>query len=257
MSDLERIQFVLLGIQDLIDNLGSKEIAVYQSDKGTPVTDADLFINDFLQKHLPKDDEGWLSEETLDDLVRLEKRKVWIVDPIDGTRGLLYGLPEWVVSIGLFDNGLLVAAGILNPSTRSLYLGSKDVAPTLNGNPIFLSKCTNLSEATVAFSRSDLWQGYGHILKNAPFRLVAIGSIAYKLALVASGYVDAAISLSPKNEWDTAAGVHLIETLGGSVKDLDDCELKFNSQDTLQNGIIAGTKNIVDQLFSYIQKIES
>ena len=179
------------------------------------------------------------------------------MDPIDGTRGLIYGLPEWVVSIGLFDNGSLIAAGILNPSTRSIYLGSRNVAPTLNGNPIFLSKCTNLSEATVAISRSDFWQGYGRRLENAPFRLVAIGSIAYKLALVASGYVDAAISLSPKNEWDIAAGVHLIETLGGCVKDLDACPLKFNSQNTLQNGVVAGSKGIVEQLFSYMQKIDS
>ena len=257
MRDLERIKSVLLGVQDLVDNLGSKEIAVYRSNKGSPVTDADHIINDFLQKNLPEGCDGWLSEETLDDLVRLEKRKVWIVDPIDGTRGLIYGLPEWVVSIGLFDNGSLIAAGILNPSTRSLYLGSKDVAPTLNGDPIFLSECTNLSDATVAISRSDFWQGYGSVLENAPFRLVAIGSIAYKLALVASGYVDATVSLSPKNEWDIAAGVHLIEVLGGSVKDLDACALKFNSRNTLLNGIVAGTNDIVEQLFSYMQKIDS
>lgn len=255
MRDLERIKSVLEDVQDLIDNLGSKKIAVYQSSKGTPVTDADHMINDFLQKNLPEGNEGWLSEETFDDLIRLEKSKVWIVDPIDGTRGLIYGMPEWVVSIGLFDNGSLIAAGILNPSTRSLFLGSKDVAPTLNGQPIFLSKCTNLSEATVAISRSDLWQGYGHLLENAPFRLVAIGSIAYKLALVAAGYVDATISLSPKNEWDIAAGVHLIEILGGSVKDLDRCELNFNSHNTLQNGVIAGTDGIVDQIFSYMEKM--
>src|ERR1700680_214080 len=80
-----------------------------------PVTEADRLANEVLRDVLVRDGEGWLSEESADDLTRLERTRVWVVDPIDGTREFVAGIPEWCISIGLIDNGQAIAGGICNP----------------------------------------------------------------------------------------------------------------------------------------------
>ena len=100
--------------------------AVAFDDKGggDPVTAADRALNELLRDLLPRADEGWLSEETVDDLSRLGKRRVWVVDPLDGTREFVAGIPQWSVSIGLVEDGQPVAGGVLNPATGEQFLGA-------------------------------------------------------------------------------------------------------------------------------------
>src|SRR6201987_2621181 len=85
-----------------------------------PVTEADRAVDAVLKKNLLRDGEGWLSEESVDDLSRLEKERVWVVDPLDGTREFVQGIPEFCVSIGYVENGVPVAGGICNPATNEL-----------------------------------------------------------------------------------------------------------------------------------------
>src|ERR1700739_3214813 len=91
-----------------------------------PVTEADRAVDAVLRQNLLRDGEGWLSEESADDLSRLDKRCVWVVDPLDGTREFVLGLPEFCVSIGFVENGTPVAGGIYNPATQETILGSID-----------------------------------------------------------------------------------------------------------------------------------
>ncbi len=83
-----------------------------------PVTEADRAIDTVLRQNLLRDGEGWLSEETVDDLSRLDKSRVWVVDPLDGTREFVQGIPEFCVSIAYVENGRPVAGGICNPATN-------------------------------------------------------------------------------------------------------------------------------------------
>src|SRR5262245_39915827 len=99
------------------------------------VTAADHAVNKLLLDILPQPGDGWVSEETAADLACLEKGRVWIVDPLDGTREFVEGIPEWCVSIGIVEEGQAVAGGILNPSTNELVLGSVETGVTLNGKP--------------------------------------------------------------------------------------------------------------------------
>src|SRR3984957_1132199 len=100
-----------------------------------PVTEADRAVDAVLRQNLLRDGEGWLSEETADNSSRLDKERVWIVDPLDGTREFVKGLPEFCVSIGFVENGSAVAGGIYNPATKETFLGSIETGVLYNGKP--------------------------------------------------------------------------------------------------------------------------
>src|ERR1700689_633716 len=100
-----------------------------------PVTEADRALGAVLRKELLRDGEGWLSEESVDDHARLEKSRVWVVDPLDGTREFVAGIPEFCVSIAMVENGRPVAGGICNPATKEVFLGSLDSGVLYNGKP--------------------------------------------------------------------------------------------------------------------------
>src|SRR5258708_36785061 len=100
-----------------------------------PVTEADRAVDATLREILLRDGEGWLSEETADNHSRLDKDRVWIVDPLDGTREFVKGLPEFCVSIGFAEKGKPVAGGIYNPATKETFLGAIDAAEFYNRQP--------------------------------------------------------------------------------------------------------------------------
>ena len=129
-DDLAKIEAALREAASAVSVFTPGSIEVELKQGGDPVTAADTAINDVLLKILPAEGEGWLSEETVDDPIRLEKERVWIVDPLDGTREFIQGIPEWSISIGLVENGKAVAGGILNPSTNELVLGSIETGVT-------------------------------------------------------------------------------------------------------------------------------
>jgi myo-inositol-1(or 4)-monophosphatase len=213
-----------------------------------PVTEADRAVNRVLRDVLLRDGEGWLSEESVDDFDRLEKSRVWIVDPLDGTLEFIAGIPEWCVSIGWIGHGRPVAGGIYNPVTRELFLGSLETGVTLNGSPVTASKKGSLSGAVVLASRSEVKRGEWDNFQNATFVVRPTGSVAYKLALVAAGLADATWTLSPKNEWDIAAGVALIESAGGFVQNLENSPLTFNRKSSLLSGLIAGGAGLREEI---------
>ena len=219
---------------------------------GDPVTKADRTVDTALRKLLPRDNEGWLSEETVDDLTRLDKQQVWIVDPLDGTKEFVAGIPEWCVSIAFAEAGKIVAAGICNPVTKQVFLASKEMGTTLNGRPVKISDCNDLPGTRILASRSEVKRGEWDRFADEPFTVVPTGSVAYKLALVAAGQADAIISLAPKNEWDIAAGVLLVEAAGGQVTTLDNRPLVFNQEHTLVNGLVAANPFLLGQLHKLI-----
>src|SRR6204780_3588411 len=109
-----------------------------------PVTEADRALDAVLRKELLRDGEGWLSEESVDDPIRLQRSRVWVVDPLDGTREFVKGIPEFCVSIGYVENGRPVAGGICNPATNGTIIGAMDCGVTYNGKPAKPSQRTTL-----------------------------------------------------------------------------------------------------------------
>ena len=178
------------------------------------VTAADRAISDQLRRILLMPGEGWLSEEDLDDKSRLSHDVVWIVDPLDGTREFVDGIPEWSISVGLVVEGIAVAGGVCNPATGEMFLGSLDQGVTYNNQPTKAALRTNLDGALVLASRQEYGRGEWSRFEGREFSIKPTGSVAYKLALVSAGLADATWTLSPKHEWDVAAGVALMNSVG-------------------------------------------
>ena len=224
----------------------------HTSDRG-PVTEADLVVNLILRQVLVRAGEGWLSEESVDDLQRLQKHRVWVVDPLDGTREFVAGIPEWCVSVGLVENGRAIAGGICNPTTREIFLGSLETGITYNGKRVWTSKKRDLAGALVLASRTEFERGDWERFQHTCLVIQPVGSVAYKLALVAAGLADATWSLTPKNEWDIAAGVALVEAAGGVVRSLENSSLAFNNKSVGVSGFVAGGPRLREELTSLIQ----
>lgn len=219
-----------------------------------PVTTGDYAVNNILQEefteHFPEI--GWLSEETRDNPDRLTKELVWIVDPIDGTKEFVSGIPEYAISVALVQRGKPVLGLILNPLKDELFTAIKGKGAKLNGKPIHVKK--KLSDRpTILASRSEIKRGEFEFFKDFA-EIIPTGSIAYKLALVAAGRADATFSLGPKNEWDIAAGCLIIEEAGGKTSDTYSQDFIFNQKDTLVNSILGTSEIASQQIFELIQK---
>ncbi len=218
-----------------------------------PVTEADRALDAVLRKELLRDGEGWLSEESVDDPIRLQRSRVWVVDPLDGTREFVMGLPEFCVSIGFVENGRPVAGGIYNPATDETFLGSIDSGVTYNGKPAQPSQRTTLDGALVLASRSEVKRGEWKPFENAAFKIRPMGSVAYKLALVSAGLADVTFTLTPKNEWDVVAGASLVQSAGAFVSTLDKAALTANHRDPLLSGLLASGPFLKDELLALVE----
>ena len=253
-EDLRRIAEALNAANEVLRRFSHETLTVEFKGKDDPVTAVDRAINQRLWHLLPREDEGWLSEETTDDPSRLEKRRVWIVDPLDGTREFLEGVPEWCISIGLVEEGRAVAGGICNPATGELFLGSLETGVSLNGKSTSPRECRVAEDAVVLASRSEMKRGEWQRFCNAPFTVRPMGSVAYKLACVAAGLADATWTFVPKHEWDVAAGVALVMAARGEVTTLDGVAPVFNRPVPLFEGLVAMSAVSHQLLTGYIQK---
>src|SRR5215831_9257130 len=251
---LGRIREALDAAVSVLASLVPGALRVHQISERGPVTQADLLVNEVLRQVLVRDGEGWLSEESADDLHRLKRHRVWVVDPLDGTREFVDGVPEWCVSVGLVENGRPIAGGICNPANGETFLGSPETGLLCNGKRVGVSQKRDLAGALVLASRTEFKRGEWESFQDTHLVIRPVGSVAYKLALVAAGLADATWTLTPKNEWDIAAGVALVEAAGGFVQDLESSSLTFNNQITLVSGLLAGGPHLRQQLTSLIQQ---
>ncbi len=253
-SDVDRIREALEQARVALQRFTPGEIDARRKSGDDPVTEADTTVDTLLRELLPQDGEGWLSEETTDDLSRLDCRRVWVVDPLDGTREFVTGIPEWCVSIGLVEDGAPIAGGILNPATGETIVGGRGLGVTLNGRPARVTERTTLQGATVLASRSEVkrgeWQGYREDL----FEIRPTGSVAYKLGLVAAGIVDATWTLTPKHEWDVAAGVALVLAAGGVIVAGSPEEARFNRARPKLSRLIATSPALLPEVEAEIAR---
>jgi len=236
---LQRIQSALEAGRSILSRFTPGEIETEYKAGHDPVTEADRSVDAALRKELLQPGEGWLSEESADDLSRLDKERVWVVDPLDGTREFVAGIPEFCVSVAMVQRGKPVAGGICNPATGQLIIGSLEAGVTLNGAPVQASQRGSLQGAVVHASRSEVKRGEWAQFDDAVFKVKAMGSVAYKLGLVAAGIADATFTLTPKHEWDVAAGAALVESAGGFVQTLEGQSLICNQRSPLLSGLVA------------------
>ena len=234
---------------NIIHSFYHSEYEVRMKGKGNPVTEADIAADNKLKEILTTEfpNYGWLSEETRDTPDRLTKKRVWVVDPIDGTKEFVEGIPNFVVSIGLVENGTPILGVIHNPINKDTYTATLGGGIFFNGKQSTISDKTNFSQISILNSRSEtrqgLWEPYILHFK----KLIPIGSIALKLAMVAANQTDMVASLKPKNEWDICAGHCLINEAGGTLLTNEGKRISYNNPKTLITpGLVAGNESVVN-----------
>jgi myo-inositol-1(or 4)-monophosphatase len=250
---LERIQAAIEASRAVFARFTPGAIETEYKIGHDPVTEADRALDAVLRKELVREDEGWLSEESVDDPIRLERSRVWVVDPLDGTREFVKGIPEFCVSIGFVENGRPVAGGIYNPATDETFLGSLETGVTYNGKPSKPSQKTSLEGALVLASRSEVKRGEWKAFEEKSLTIRPMGSVAYKLALVSVGLADITFTLTPKNEWDVVAGAALVVSAGGFVSTLEKTELTANRRDPLLSGLLASGPFLKEPLLALVE----
>lgn len=211
-----------------------------KADNAGPVTEADLEVDAALRSHLlaERPDYGWLSEETDDDKARLDMDRVFILDPIDGTRAFIAQEDSWAHALAVAERGVVTAAVVFLPVTGELFAAARGQGATLNGDPIRVSPQPQADGASMLtthrFMEPQNWPG-GVPQVRRSFR----PAIATRMALVAQGRYDALLTLRDAWEWDIAAGALLIEEAGGIVTDRLGNGLRFNAAFPKAKGVLA------------------
>lgn len=253
MNDvLARIDAALDAALAALKPFDQGRIASTRKSGGDPVTEADLAVDSVLRSELLRPGEGWLSEETADSPERLAASRVWIVDPLDGTREFVDGIPEWCVSVGYVVDGDPVAGGVAAPSRGLRITGAVGDGVVLKGgSPIEPSP--GLEGALVLASRSEVRRGEWEPVFYTPVSVRNMGSVALKLAMVGAGMADATWTLVPKNEWDVAGGAAIVRAAGGVTLDPEGGVVRFNRPDPLLTGFVATRKELADQVLELIK----
>jgi myo-inositol-1(or 4)-monophosphatase len=213
---------------------------VWEKGPEGPVSEADYEVDAFLRDHLraARPDYGWLSEETPDDPAQRAASRVFIVDPIDGTRAYIGGEATWAHSLAVVEDGHPTAAVVHLPVRRKTYAAARGHGATLNGEPVATADRAEVAGSTFLTSRASFdphhWKGAVPQVDRA-FR----PSLAYRLALVGEGRFDGMLTLRPTWEWDVAAGALIATEAGATVSDRHGRPLAFNNPDPRLDGVLA------------------
>lgn len=217
-----------------------RDPGVWEKDGGLgPVTEADLAVDRALAQRLraARPDYGWLSEETTDGPERLSRRRVFIVDPIDGTRAFVAGETGWCVALAVVEAGRPIAAAALFPALGVLYAAARGAGATRGDRPLRASACAALDGARVVANAAMLdpghWPG-GPPRVERRFR----ASMIHRLCRVGEGSEDAMLTFRKVWEWDAAAGALIAEEAGCVVTDGAGAPIRFNAESARHEGLI-------------------
>ena len=219
---------------------------------GSPVTEADLAIDQFLKEQLrnARPDYGWLSEESLDDADRLQARRTFIVDPIDGTVAFMKGRPHFTICAAIVEDGRPLCGVVLNPARSECFTAMRGHGAHMNGVPIRSSARVQIEGARLLGNRA-LFAGW------PPMVIENFSSIAYRVALVADGRFDAMISLTSKHDWDLAAADIILGEAGGRLVDQQGHALIYNRASAVQGATVAAGPALVGPLLAELREKNS
>lgn len=218
---------------------------LWHKDRGSPVTEADVAVDNFLKEHLSRTlpEAGWLSEETADNPERLGKSLVWIVDPIDGTRAFVGGHPDWAVCIALLSEGRPILGVVYAPAHEQLYEARHGAGAKRNGAALAVStrrgavgaRCAGPKPLIDAFARS-----LGAAVETVP----RIPSLALRLVRVAEGSVDVGLVSANSRDWDLAAADLILHEAGGLITDLNGLALRYNRPEPVHGELAAASAQL-------------
>jgi myo-inositol-1(or 4)-monophosphatase len=238
-------------LADTVRQAGALALSLFRTElkswtKGasSPVSEADIRVNDLIESRLRSatPEYGWLSEESADDEARLEKHLVWIVDPIDGTRGYLAGREDWCVSVALVDNAKPLLAAVFAPASDEFFFAVRGRGATCNDVPVYATSGTELDFSRVAGPKPLVErlssQRSGEIILHP-----RIGSLALRLCRVAQGSLDAAFAGGQSRDWDLAAANLIVQEANGSMTALSGDTILYNRREVTHGVLVAAGRD--------------
>jgi len=224
---------------------------------GSPVTNADIEVDSLLRIQLgaARPDYGWLSEETADDPARLERNRLFVVDPIDGTVAYIKGKPYWTVCIAVVEAGRPVAAVVHAPEMDETYAARIGAGASLNGAAIAPSR-TAVVEDMAMLGDAKMFAHPAWKQPWPPMRIETRNSIAYRICLVADGRFDAALALSAKSEWDLAAADLISDEAGACLTDHRGGTFSYNKPVPLMRSLISAAPDIHPLILERVRHID-
>ena len=212
----------------------------------------DAFLRETLLAQRP--DYGWLSEETADDLARRSRERVFVVDPIDGTRAFIEGADHWCVSLAVVEDGRPVVAALAAPARAELFTAVKGGGAWLHGRRLVISRQDGLLGAKLAGPRG--WLRTSAIQRTGAALQPHISALAYRLASVASAEIDAAIASPRANDWDLAASDLLVHEAGGMLTELNGSVPSYNLETSRHGALAAAGKALQPMLLASAAEAE-
>jgi myo-inositol-1(or 4)-monophosphatase len=237
-------------LRDTVREAGALALSLFRTElknwtKGasSPVSEADIRVNDLIEGRLRSatPDYGWLSEESADDEARLGKRLVWIVDPIDGTRGYLAGREDWCVSVALVEQASPVLAAVFAPASDEFFFAMRGQGATRNDVPVYATSGTELDFSRVAGPKPLVQR-----LSRSSDEVILhprIGSLALRLCRVAEGKLDAAFAGGQSRDWDLAAANLIVQEANGNMTALSGDAILYNRREVTHGVLVAAGRD--------------
>lgn len=215
-----------------------KDVKSWTKENASPVSEADIVVDRFLASSLlgARPTYGWLSEETVDNPSRLDCERVFVVDPIDGTRAFLRGEDCWTVSLAVVENGVAVAGVVYAPARDELYEAALGGGALLNGKPLQRHRRAGAAPLIPAAGavHQEL-QAAGLHYERGP----AYPSLAYRLVQVTTGRLDAALARRGSQDWDIAGAAVILAEAGVPFEDVCSGPPQFNRRDVRHGALAA------------------
>ena len=228
---------------------------IQEKSKNNPVTSADLEANrkirEIVQGKFPAD--GWLSEEDKDTSHRLGLSRIWVIDPIDGTKEFIEGVPQFAVSIGFVVDGRPKVSVVFNPAEDRFYKAEAGQGAYLNDQPIRVTPRNDIDGALLLVSRSEPRRKFQIFVDRC--KIQPVGSIAFRLAKVGGGDGDGTLTFRSIHEWDICAGVLIVEEAGGTVVDGSGKTVMFNRPDARHKGVVAANATLAHGLQGLVAEV--
>jgi myo-inositol-1(or 4)-monophosphatase len=255
-ADLALILDAAVEAGRLAHDLRARGLEVSYKAGNSPVTNADLAADALLRDRLgrARPDYGWLSEETADDPARLACRRLFVVDPIDGTRAFLNDRPWWAVSIAVVEDDRPVAGVVFAPEVGETYAAQAGGGATRNGQPIGPSAVCALENCGMAGDP----RVFAHASWPVPWpemRVEQRNSTAYRMCLVAAGEFDAAVAPVAKHDWDVAAADLIASEAGCWVGDHHGRPFRYNGPVPVQGSLICATPALAPLILERVRHI--
>lgn len=230
----------------------------WRKGEASVVSEADLEVDRLLLDRLlaARPDYGWLSEETAEDFAPRDRRRVLVVDPIDGTRGFLAGEREWTVSLAVVEDGWPIAAALFAPALGTMFEAVAGGGATRDDVPIRVSARTEVAGSSLVGSRRlvrDILEKSSISLEYRGF----VPSLAYRLALVAAGEVDVAVARRGAYDWDLAAADLIVHEAGGQLVNLAGERLRYNGPKRRHPALVASTPGLSDAMTALFAEVET